>query len=526
MNLGILGKLASYGTSSVPAQFDAIHAEILGGLKNERPRLDAARMARNYYEGNVEAYQTAYERELGVHGSAKDYVYRSIPFVRAIVDAKIRRLYMSDPKRTITDQPTATEYLNDVYSKARLTPKLKDSLKYAALGGVAAIQVEINQSSEESHLEELKALRRPAVNFRLWSADEFCVWCSPDEPISPYAVAVLDRYDNQTRCRLWTPEVLVTYTSKKWDGSTNTAGTRVFEEISREENWLGLTPFFFQWWTQPTKDFWVWAPGPELVRVNQQADARLTKIADDTMFTRPITYARNVHENWRPPARIVAGAIEKLTGIIPETIGDAAYDGPSIETTTPDLNYLLSDREELESYLDVQAELHGVPKEQWRNRPNGATSGVAIISEALPVIEFCETQQVLMEDTEKDAGLLTLMVVNAMLGGNADMTAAITNYDLTVQWPPLTKNRPGDEFDKHIQMRAVNGWDSPIQSQMQLTGSTEAEAIEHFERMAEHKKLLDVLMPPMVDPAMADPMAEQPENEDETDDETESNEEE
>lgn len=522
MNLGILGKLSSFGTSSVPARFDAIHEEIVAGLKNERPRLDAARMARNYYEGNVEAYQTAYERELGVHESAKDYVYRSVPFVRAIVDAKIRRLYMSDPKRTITDQPTATEYLNDVYSKARLTPKLKDSLKYAALGGVAAIQVEINQSDQESHLDDLKALRRPAVNFRLWSADEFCVWCSPDEPISPYAVAVLDRYDNQTRCRLWTPELFVTYTSKKWDGSTNTAGTRVFEEISREPNWLGLTPFFFQWWTQPTKEFWTWSPGPELVRVNQQADARLTKIADDTMFTRPIAYARNVREDWRPPSRIVAGTVEKLPGIISETIGDAAYDGPSIETTVPDLGYLLSDREELESYLDVQAEMHGVPKEQWRNRSNGATSGVAIISEALPVIEFCESQQVLMEDAEKDAGLLTLIVANALLGGNPDIDAAIANYDLTVQWPPLTKNRPGTEFDQHIQMRSVNGWDSPIQSQMALTGSTETEAIEHFQRMAEHRRIIDELMPPVVDTATA----EQPVTESESESETESSEDE
>jgi hypothetical protein len=370
----------------------------------------------------------------------------------------------------------------------------------------------------------MQGLKRPAVNYRLWAPDEFCVWCSPDEPTNPYAVAVIDRYDQQTRCRLWTPDLLVTFTSKKWDGSGSTAGTQVFEEISREPNWLGMTPFFFQWWVQPTKEFWVWSPGAELVCVNEHANARLTKIADDTMFTRPIQYGRNIHENWRPPARIVAGTVEKLPGIMPETIGDAAYDGPSIEVTSIDLGYLLSDREELESFLDMTGDLHGVPKEQWRNKANAATSGVAIISEALPIIEFCEGQQVLMEDTERDCGLLTLMVINAYIGGDAEIAAAIDDYDLSIQWPPLTKNRPGTEFDQHVQMRAVNGWDSPIQSHMMLTGSTEPESIEHFERMAEHKKLLDALMPPEPMPSIGPDGQPVPPDETEDETETESNE--
>ena len=101
---------------------------------------------------------------------------------------------------------------------------------------------------------------RPSRGFRLWAADEFAVWCSPDEPLTPYAVAVLDRYDAKTRCRLWTPDVFAVYESEKWDGSGNTAGTRIFKEVSIEANFLGLVPFAFTWWREPTKDFWTWCP--------------------------------------------------------------------------------------------------------------------------------------------------------------------------------------------------------------------------------------------------------------------------
>ena len=501
MNFGFLGSLSLFGTSATPADIPSVIKEIEGGLKNEAARMDLARVCKDYYEGRFERYQTEYPRKIGTCETAQEYVHRGIPFLRSVVNALIRRLYMDDPKRVVNGHPEVTELLNEIYSKGRLTPKLKDSLKYAALGGVAAIQVEVNPVTDDSDVAAMQSLRRPPVNFRLWSADEFAVWCSPDEPLSPFAVAVLDRYDNQTRCRLWTPQTLYTFTSKKWGGGPETAGTRIFTLQSEEPNWLGVVPFFFQWWIQPTREFWVWHPGPELMHENEQANARLSKIADDIMFTRPVTYSRNVDEKWKPPDRITPRDLVRLPGILPENIGDVPFDGPSLETTSVDLSYLEHDRAEIDAHLDMVAELHGVPKGQWRGRTNSATSGVEILSEALPVIEFCESQQVLMEDTERDGALLTLMITDAYIGESAGVRPAIENFDLALEWPPLTKNRPGKDFDAHVQMRAVNGWDSPIQSHMTLTGCTEDEAIEHFASKAEHDKLIMALSPqPAIEP--------------------------
>lgn len=518
MNLGILGNLAAFSTSSVPANFQAIDKEIRDGLKNERVRMARARIARDYYEGNFEPYMTEYGRVLGIRDDAPNR--RSIPYLRSIIDAKTRRLYMSDPKRVVTGQPEVTDYLSMLYSKGRLTPKLRDTLKYAAMGGVCAIQVELNQPKSDGEAQATLAAARPAVGFRIWAADEFAVWCSPDEPLTPYAVAVLDRYDNQTRCRLWTPDVFAVYTSEKWDGTGNTAGTRLFKQISAEQNFLGLVPFAFQWWLEPTKDFWVSHPGPELVVVNSHANARLSKIADDTLFTRPIQFARNVREGWKLPDRIQAGDIHFLPGAI-ETIGEGA-DGPSIETSMVDLSYLAADREELEAHLELQGELFGVPRDQWRLRGGNAASGVSIIAEQLPIIEECEARQALLESTEKDLAMVTLMTVAAWIGGQGGeitgrIAAAIDSFDLSIQWPPLTKNRPGPDYDQHVQFQLVNQLVSEVQAYQELTGATRDEAFEHFAELAEDKQFLAALMPaPDIAGAMPDETAADSEDAGET----------
>ena len=527
MSFGILGNLAAFSTSSVPANFDAIDAEIVAGLENERQRMARARIVRDYYEGNVEQYQTEYGRLLAIRDNAPNR--RAIPYVRSIIDAKIRRLYMADPKRTITDNPDATEYLNMLYSKGRVTPKLKDSIKFAAMGGVCAIQVELNQPKSDGEASATLAMLRPAVNFRLWSPDEFAVWCSPDEPLTPFAVAVLDRYDAKTRCRLWTPDTFAVYESKKWDGTTNTKGTRVFERVSDEPNFLGLVPFAFQWWTEPTKDFWVWSPGEELVDVNEVANARLSKIADDTLFSRPITYSRGLREGYKLPDRYQAGDVLYLPSDR-DFVGDGS-DHASIETTMVDLSYLSQDREELEAHLELQGEMHGVPKDQWRMRGGNAASGVSIIAEQLPIIEECEARQMLAESTEKDLAAVTLMTVAKWLEGMGDgstlapINAAIADFDMSVQWPPLTKNRPGPDYDAHLQFELINGLVSPIQVMQEMTGMSETEAIEHFEKKAEQDAFLQSiapLPPPIPGQEMPIDQAED-QNETESDDSGESN---
>lgn len=135
-------------------------------------------------------------------------------------------------------------------------------------------------------------------------------------------------------------------------------------------------------------------------------------------------------------------------------------------------------------------------------RGGNAASGVSIIAEQLPIIEECEARQMLAESTEKDLAAVTLMTVAKWLEGMGDgatiapIQAAIADFDMSVQWPPLTKNRPGPDYDAHLQFELVNGLVSPVQVLMEMTGMTEQEAIEHFAKKAEHDAYLQSIAPP------------------------------
>ena len=249
----------------MPANHPAIHAEIVGGLKNERERMACARVARDYYEGNFEPYMADYGRILAIRDNSPNR--RSIPYVRSIIDAKIRRFYMADPEADDYRESASDRLFGHALQQGpdhTEAGRRSSSRPWAA----CAMQVELNAPKSDGEAQSTLALARPAAELRLWAADEFAVWCSPDELLTPYAVAVLDRYDNQTRCRLWTPEVFAVYTSKNGTAPRRRAGTRIFEQVSEEPNFIGLVPFAFQWWTEPTKDFWVWSPGEELVCVS------------------------------------------------------------------------------------------------------------------------------------------------------------------------------------------------------------------------------------------------------------------
>jgi hypothetical protein len=102
------------------------------------------------------------------------------------------------------------------------------------------------------------------------------------------------------------------------------------------------------------------------------------------------------------------------------------------------------------------------------------------------------------------------------------INAAIDNFDMSVQWTPLTKNRPGPDYDQHQQFELINGMVSVVQAIMESKGMTEAEAIEHVAKKAEHDALIASLAPPMPEPA-AEPNAE-PEPEDEQEPETQDSE--
>jgi hypothetical protein len=536
-----LGPIGSNGLSLVSSDisrrkprtaaldFGKIDKEVTNGLKNEKARLTDSWRNRQWYEGNIKPFLAAISREQNLRMESA----RTTNVMESWIDLLTKHLYAGKPKRTIPDQPDITEYLETVYSKSNIDNIMTEANRYAIVGGVCAIQVEIKEPLTDAETESFLALQQPAVSHRIWPADQFVVWCHPDKPTMPWAVGTIDFYDQQRRLRIWTSERLVTYQTDKfnadqpWDGVT-------YKQVSDEENWLGFVPFSFVWWKRPTGEFWTPSLGDTMQMFQESLTTRLWKQNDDILNQRPILQARNVRSDFVIPRQYQAGDMLRMSPVLNQ-LGDGPE--PSIEYAYCDLSYLQSDRDQLDWDMTMFADTLGIPESAWRMKGQSASSGVAIVSEQLPLLEAAERRQEALAQYEQDLAAVTLMASHVYLGGNTPISKVIeTDFDLVMNWGRSIKNRPGPDNDAHIQFELLNGLQSKAGAIAEIQGITLEQAREKLEEINEDliaeataaAQVTQITTPPALAQAqdnapMMDPEAEvsDPETEDPQEGETE-----
>lgn len=464
--------------------FQKIHNEVTrGNLGNEKPRLEEAWRRRQWYEGNVKPFLEAMAVELGLRRdtAVTTNLYESW------VDLLTKYLYAGNPKRMIPDQPEVSDYLAKIYSQSNIDAVLTDANKYALVGDVAAIQVEINEPADEDETDALLALNLPAVSHRVWQADQFTVWTHPNHATLPWAVGVIDFFDQQRRLRIWTSTRIVTYVTTKYDHSQPWSGTS-YTLLEEAENPLGFLPFCFCWWKPPTTDFWTKGPG-ELLCLRQEAiTARLWKQNDDILYQRPILTGQNLRSDVQVPDRIQAGDMIRITPIM-DQMGDGPE--PRIEYAYCDLSYLSLDREQIDWDLQMFADSLGIPEAAWRMSQNSAASGAAITAEQVPLLDAASKRQASnLIRLERDLALVTLMAANQYLGGdNPILVKALNNrdFDVAVNWGQAIKNRPGAEMDNHLRFKMDYGTASKALSISLEEGITLEQAREKLAEINEDR---------------------------------------
>jgi hypothetical protein len=474
-----------------------VDKEITSGMKNEKARLANAWKARQWYEGNVKPFLSAMAYELGL----RENTVRTTNIMKSWVDILTKHLYAGSPERMIPDNPEMTEYLKKVYSESNIDAVMTLACQYALVSGVAAIQVEINEADTEDESSAFLALARPAVSHRVWPADQFVVWVHPDKPLLPWCVAIIDYYDQRRRLRAWTSEKLVTYETAKYNAEAPWDGN-AYRLVSEEKNFLGVVPFAFVWHEQPTSEFWTPAPGDSMQMFQEALTARLWKQNDDILYQRPILQGRNLRSDVKIPDKYQAGDLIRMAPVM-DQLGDGPE--PMIEYAYCDLSYLTLDREQLDYDMTMFADSLGIPEAAWRMNGQSAASGVSIISEQLPVIEAAERRQFVLQRYERDLAMVTLVVANAYLGGVPQIDQAMNaDFDLAINWGNVTKSRPGQENDQHIQFLLMNGLISKAGALAELHGITIEQAREKLAEIqedataeAEHdKSIADISQPP------------------------------
>jgi hypothetical protein len=250
--------------------------------------------------------------------------------------------------------------------------------------------------------------------------------------------------------------------------------------------------------------------------------ARLWKQNDDILYQRPILQGRNLRSDVKIPDKYQAGDMIRMAPVM-DQLGDGPE--PTIEYAYCDLSYLQLDREQLEYDMTMYADSIGIPEAAWRLKGQSAASGVAIVSEQLPVIEAAERRQLVLQRYERDVAMVTLVVANAYLGGVPMIDTAMgEDFDLAINWGSIVKSRPGAENDQHLQFLLINGLESKAGVLADLHGITLDQAREKLAQIqedvtaeAEHAKTIQDITQPVEmisgDPAAQEETTDEPKGE-------------
>lgn len=461
--------------------YDKVHREIINGLKHEKPRLENAWQNRQWYEGNFEPFLEA----IGKDHDLRPETVRVLNWYRRIVRISTKYLYRPVPKRTIQGDDETTAYLAQIYGASGINGLLAKANAYAIVGGCCAVQVELSEPADDEETQATLDMIRPAVTHRIWPADQFVVWTTADRPETPWAVGVIDYFDERRRLRVWTSERLVTYETAQFDRSKPWEGT-AYNQVATQDNFLGFVPFAFLHWETPAGAFWSVPRGDELTTAQEHILFRLWKQSDDIAYTRALLVASNTPRDFRLPSVIRAGEPVHIPAN-PDAMGQTAE--PNLGYVMADLSYLEGDRADLEWYMNLVAEDFDVPEAAHRLKAGGANSGAQVVAEQLPVLEAAEMRQVELEKFESDLALVTLLTAGKWLSSDNEAAAgkkliqAAAKMELAVVWGNPIKRRPGPEFDQHQQFKIINGTTSKTKAIAEAENLTREQAAEELDRV-------------------------------------------
>jgi hypothetical protein len=489
----------------------AIVEEIRAGLGNSRDRRDEAGKNLEFYRADFRRYPPRPKAESNADGSPRDpnRRNRTVPFSQRVVNLLTAALYKRGPTRSMPDHPDASAWLETAYKCGRVNSLLRQADRYAILGDVAAIQVEGTTDPDDP------------VRFLLWDAASFEAWADRDDPKKMAAVATIDCVDQRRRARLWTPEWVITFESEKVEWG-QTANGRTLKQVGPAvPNPYGVVPFAFVHFDVPLDEFWTPSPGDLLTEANDYLNAFLTAMGDRVEFAaNPILLAAGVRAGWKP-GEVRPGAVWDLASA--KSAGDEGAD-PDLSYLQADLGFIEAGWGDLQNYLDLLLETLGVPPAAIRLVQTTSASGVAIMAEQIPLLEWAEGRQELFGLAEHDLAVVTLKVASAWLAANkgthpqleatsAQLAAAAKAPGLVLGWPDLFEGLKTEARLALDTSELEEGLTSRIQVLMRRLNLTRDEAREHLRQIAEDRAFEAVLLSPpavLLDPSKPKPTTPPP----------------
>ena len=329
------------------------------------------------------------------------------------------------------------------------------------------------------------------ITLRLWGREEFHVWTHPDDATQPVAVCTIDRYNLQTRYRLWGQDEVRTYLTKQ---GTGTAGGRVAEEVAREPNTYGEIPFGFVHYDLPVRRFFTPAPGTFLRKCEVRIDDRLSLI-DEAIgkHLNPLPVLINVPLEFNPviePQRF----IRLFSG--PSSAGD----GSPVPGGDPRIMYLQAmidvagAWEDLLKYINQVLEACRIPLSAVRMEQTQVASGIALVAEQAPLLSRARCRRGVFAHFEARIAR-TILTCAGNHYGKPELVAAAESGRLTLGWPEPTIPIPGPDRDLNDANAIGMGIKSRLMVIQERYGCTRDQALAILRQIAEDKTDEDKIMP-------------------------------
>lgn len=439
---------------------NAIGREVESGLPNETERLDCVKKSIEVYNGTYcDPEQSYYDRD---HRARRD-----LPLMSKVIGALTAYPYQEPPTRIVAGKEQATKYLEQVYEQNKITTLLKASDAYRHAGDVFALQV-------HATLDTLNP-----INYYAWTADRFVVWCSPEDQRKAEVVCTIDRFDNQTRYRLWTKDECRTYITKKWNGETSGGRVAFFQETM--PNPYGILPFVFFHFAQPVTQFHEGGVGESLSRMERHINFRLMEDADHLRFSKPRGFLLGVPPDKELIRRPRAGEWDRFPPNAPLDARTNVAMNPDVKWIGPPLDWVDAEWSDIKHYWNWALETHGVPASAF---PLGETiiaaeSGAAIIAKNIPLFLYARKTQEQYRHYEQDLARVTLTVADAVYGGFADAV----EVPLTVNFGEVVPDMPPDSPEDYLDGLKEKGQMSEVMVICKRFNFTREQAIEHLEQI-------------------------------------------
>jgi hypothetical protein len=466
--------------------------ECEAGLPNAKVDIDGAMKRQAFFDYDGFRYEADFKRDAESSFDYQGRPHRPSGFLRECIEILTEDVYAPGPSRTWSDE-LGDILLQQTYRDNHIDALMAEAERLCTLNDVAAIQID---AGEGDYAEK-------PITYRLWGREQFHVWTDPDNVTRPIALVTIDKFDLQTRYRLWNEEVVVTFLTKK---SNEMKGGRVAYQVGPPEpHDYGTIPFSFVPYTLQIRDFWVSSIGELLGKAEIRIDDRLCLLDESiAKHLNPIPVAEGVPDAWKPI--VEANRFMRMPLAAPRISATGGYE-PGERARL----YFLERRidvagawEDCTNYMNQALTAARVPLTAARMEQAGVASGISLLVEHAPLLKRARKRQGAYKVHETALARKTLICAGNHYGKSALVTSA-TAGELLLGWPQASVPIQTPDQLEMVQAEIRGGFKSYFQGLQQWYGLGRDEAVEMAKSIEVDNSELARIAPSLVEVSENEP---------------------